>query len=40
MEKIFEMDTVIYVNIKELVPRLIRRKASDGVVFLSRNYAR
>ncbi len=39
MGKILDMDTFTYVNIKELVPRLTRRKASDGVIFLWRGYA-
>jgi len=39
MEKIIDMDTLIYVNIKELAPRLTRHKASDGVIFLWRGHA-
>jgi len=39
MYKILDMDTLVNVNIKELVPRLTRRKASDGVIFLWRGYA-
>ncbi len=39
MYKTFDIDTLINVNIEELVPRLTRRKASDGVIFLWRGYA-
>ncbi len=39
MYKILDMNTLINVNIEELDPRLTRRKASDGVIFLWRGHA-